>query len=257
MIVISRRRLIISLLLLMASMLVLLGIGISLLSDSPLDKSLEKQKLFYWGLIITLFQISISISVFIGHRKLIADINRITSYKDMNHPQSRRILRQMGSLGDVLINMMKDLNSLLELRMNRISASSKVLKILCEDYPGPLLISDTLGNVLGASEILTEKTGIPLRSDSQLIDFFPDIKLGEVLVSLEKNREGWKEESEKGLICTPVFDRGEHLNLCLWEIETSHVFQKLSKGSVKNKPQRAYNSLKGLFKNRGEKKKEQ
>lgn len=230
MIVISKKRLIISLILIFSLMVILLMVSINASSTTPIDKSIEKQRILFWGIILVLIQIIISLSIFSGHRKLIDDLKKIINYKDLNHPQSIKIMKQLGTLGGVFNQMVRDQNNLLQLRMNRIYASSKVLKILCEDYPEALLISDTLGSLLGVSSILIKKSGVPMRGDTKISDYFPEVKQGEVLTFLEKNREIWKNE-ELGILCTPIFDKSDQLNLCIWEMEKSHFLQKLSKNS--------------------------
>ncbi|MDA3956563.1 hypothetical protein [Oceanispirochaeta sp.] len=248
MIVISIKRLIFSFCVILCLTIILLFIGLNLFSIAPLNISFDKQEVLFWGIVILLVQFFIILSAFMGHRKLIADLNKIISYKDLNHPHSMRILDQLGQLGQVLKKMLKEQNDLLELRMNRISAANKVLSLLCEEYPAPVVISDTLGTILGVSDKMRDKIGFAMKSDSKVSDFFPDMKMAEVMVSLEKNRTPWKAEGKSGYMCTPVFDKGGHLNLCVWELESGHLMPKLNSKPVTSLSRKTFQSVKGIFK---------
>ncbi|QEN08619.1 hypothetical protein EXM22_11720 [Oceanispirochaeta crateris] len=250
MIVISAKRLIISFLLILTSTVVLLMTSINLFSTTSLNLSLDKQEVLFWGIVIIIAQTIVAVMVFVGHQNLIANLNKIISYKDLNHPQSIKILKRLGNFGQILDKMLKELNDLLDLRMNRITASNKVMKLICEEYPTALVISDTLGTILGASNKMKEKANLPIKADTKIMDLFPQIKLAEVLVSLEKNRTLWKDEENTGYVCTPVFDKGGHLNLCIWELETGHFIQKLSSNSAGTLSRKTFQSVRGLFKKR-------
>jgi len=229
MIAVSFKRLIISLILILVSTLLLVAASLNLFSTLPLGESLEKQDILFWGIITFLFQCSVGFSILIGHRNIISDLNKLISNKDLNHPHSRKILGQLGALGQVINRMMKELNDLLVLRTDRISALNKVVRMLSEDSSDTILVSDTMGTILGASDILMEKLKMKLSDFTKIYEIFPTIKLAEVLVALEKNRESWKDSTESGILCTPVFDKRGNLNLCLWEIESSGILQKLNR----------------------------
>lgn len=248
MIVINLKRFIISFLLILSSFAIFIMISINLFSEDSLKFSIEKQQILYWGIVTLIFQILVFLSLFIDHRKLVSDLKKIASYKDLNHPQSVKILEQMDDIGKVIHTILHDSNMLLELRLNRITAFNKVLRIVCEEYPEPLLITDTMGSILGISDKLSDKLNLINSSELRLNDIFPDIKLAEILVSLEKNREIWKDETNSGQICTPIFDNKGNLNLCIWEFETSHFAQNIISKPVNNISRRTFNSFRGLLK---------
>lgn len=247
MIVISTKRIIFSILLISLSFLIFLMVSINLFSVDPFNISIEKQDIIFWGIVTFIFQMIVFLSLFIDQRKLVNDLNKIASYKDLNHPQSVKILDQLDEIGKVIFTILSDFNKLLELRLNRITAFNKVLKIVCEEYPEPLLITDTMGSILGMSEKLSTKLALSTNTELKLNDIFPEIKLAEILVSLEKNREIWKSDSESGVICTPIFDTSGNLNLCIWEFESSHFSQKIISNPVNKISRRTLNSFKDIL----------
>ncbi|MDC7236089.1 MAG: hypothetical protein PQJ58_22900 [Spirochaetales bacterium] len=248
MIVVSVKRLTLSIVLIALSFLLFLAVSIDLYSGTALAESLEKQQILFWGIVTFLFQTVVFLSLFIDQRKLVSDLRKIASYKDLNHPQSAKILDQLGETGTLIHSILNDFNRLLEMRLNRITAFNKVLKIVCEEYPEPLLITDTLGSVLGISDKLSGALSLTMTSDTKLNDIFPEMKLAEILGSLEKSREPWKDLEETGRICTPVFDTSGNLNLCIWEFETSHFSQKIGGSPVNTISRRTINSFRGLLK---------
>ncbi len=229
MIVVSLKRLIISLSLILSSTLFLLVVSLDLISPLSLGESLEKQDLLFWGIIVFLFQSIMGISILTGHRNVISDLNRLISNKDLSHPHSRKILNQLGPLGQVISRMMKELNELLSLRTDRISALNKVVRLLCDESGKSLVVSDTMGTVLGVSESLLEKTKLKLSDLSTVTEVLPGIKIAEVMVALEKNRDDWKDSGDSGVVCTPVFDKSGHLNLCIWVLESAGFIQKINR----------------------------
>ncbi|MBF9016756.1 MULTISPECIES: hypothetical protein [unclassified Oceanispirochaeta] len=251
MILVKRKRLIISFLMILGSLVLFLLISIDSFSEAPLNISIEKQQVVYWGVVTILFQTLVFLSLFIDQRKLVSDLKKIASYKDLNHPQSAKILDQLDEIGQVIYSILNDFNKLLELRLNRITAFNKVLKIVCEEYPEPLLITDTMGSILGISQKLSDKLNLSIGSDLKINDIFPDLKLAEILVFLEKNREIWRGETNSAEICTPIFDKNGNLNLCIWEFEATHISQKIISNPVNNISKRTLNSFKGFLKRKG------
>ncbi len=232
----------------LCSFLAFASISIRLFSEEPLDLSFDKQNLLYWGIVVFLFQVLVFLLLFTDQRKLISDLRKITNYKDLNHPHSRKLLNQMGEIGVVLNLMLKDFSSLLELRLSRIAAFNKVIRIICEDYPEPIIITDTMGTILGISSVLAKKNDININQNPQLSLLVPELKLTEVLGFFEKNRVPWKDESGTGLLCTPVYDHTGSLNLCIWEPGSNLFFQKFAAAPVGAISQKTIRSLKGLLK---------
>ncbi len=199
--------------------------GLVLIPGAATGVNPDKQEFLYWGIVTALFQIILFVFFFRGHRKLITDLKKLVSNQDLNHPQSVRILETMGETGKVIRSMMDEYANLLDMRLNRISAFNKILRIICEEYPEPIMISDTLGAVLAISDRLLEKAEVS-PGVLKVNEVFPEIKMAEVLVHLEKNRDLWRDKS--GYSCTPVFDRSDRLNLCIWELESESILKKIS-----------------------------
>lgn len=247
MIVISLKRLIINFLLILISFIIYIFTSINLFSEFPINLSIEKQEILFWGIIIIIFQSLIFLTVFIDHRRLILDLKKIISYKDLNHPHSIKIINQLGEIGTVINTMLSDFNQLLELRLNRITAFNKVLKTICEEYPEPIIITDNMGTILGVSNILCTKLNITITINSLINEIFPDLKIASIMALLEKNRDIWKDESGTGLNCSPIFDRNANLNLCIWELDSNQLFQKFSSKKVNDISKNTLKSLKGIL----------
>ncbi len=244
MIIVRIKTLVLVLVMVLASTAFLFYREIILLPGGGISLNMEKQELLYWALIVCLFQTALFIFAFRGHRKLIRDLKKLISNRDLSHPQSVKILNAMGETGRVIRMMMEEYSSLLDMRLNRISAFNKIIRIICEDYPEPLMISDTLGTVLGISDQLLEKTGLA-QGDLQVGDVLPEIKMPEVLGHMEKNRSVWKDES--GCSCTPVFDRSDQLNLCIWELEAESILKKITNRQAAGITRKTVNTFRDLI----------
>ena len=132
-------------------------------------------------LFVVFAMILISLLIFIDQRKLSSDLRKIISYKDLYHPQSKKLLSQMGEVGTLINLMLRDFSRLLDLRLSRINVLNKTLKTVCEDYPEPIIITDTMGTILGISKVLSKRMEFPKNGLNKIDQLFPDLKIAEVM----------------------------------------------------------------------------
>ena len=233
------------------SFLIFIMVSISLFSESPMDLSIEKQEILFWGIVIIVFQVLVFFLIFIDQHKLSSDLRKIINYKDLYHPQSKKLLSQMGEVGTLINLMLSDFSRLLDLRLSRINALNKTLKTVCEDYPEPIIITDTMGTILGISKVLSKRIEFPKNGFNKIDQLFTDLKIVEVMGIMEKNKEYWKEESGSDLSCTPVFDNNGDLNLCIWEAGANLFQQRFNASQITGLPGKTMKSLKGIWKKKG------
>lgn len=241
MITFSRKRYVLTVILVMVATSLLTYISIDLK-----DLQLDRENIFFWGLIALLTQCILFSSLYFSHRNMVSTLKKITDLNNLSHPYSQKLLKSMGVLGKEIEHMVNEQSIASTLRSNRISALNSMVRILCAGYEEPVLITDVKGAILSISDALSVKIN---KNDSDaslsmknLSDFRSDIPLREVLNHLEKQKIPWSNPEIKGVICTPVFDKENVLNFCIWEFE-SEMFSKLLKEKSKG-------SFQGLFKKR-------
>ncbi len=207
----------------------LLFLAVKLQGPEALDLSIDKQNILFWGIVVILIQIVILFGLILRHEKILKELEKIAELKELDQPHVQKILKRMGSVGSALYSLLKELNELLALRTYRIQSLNQVLKILCEDSPNAILVSDAMGSVLGQSRKMKEKLASHPKGQSDNIkDFFPAMNLAEVLNAMEKTRGPWDDREGTGLYCTPVFDRTSSLQLCIWDAEGESLIQKIA-----------------------------
>lgn len=225
MIIITLKRFITSFIFILLITAFLVFLGMNLQDGEAVQLRIDTQNMFFWGIIAFLLQIGLAISLLLNHQNIINNLKRVSRIGDYSHIQSRKILGSMGPLGKEIELMMKEQNNLVILRSNRISALNNLVKMLCIGYSGPVLITDVNGDILSISSSFTDKIkkeGSEL-SWKRINDLRPDIPLTEVLNHLEKQKLPWSNPEFSGIICTPVFDKTNALNFCIWELETSQL----------------------------------
>jgi hypothetical protein len=225
MLVISLKRFIVSFLLIILTTGIIIYISITSQSGESLQLRIDTQNIFFWGIIAFLVQIWVGLSLIFSHKHMVNNLKKISKIGDISHKHAQRILSKMGSLGSEIETMMIEQNKLVVLRSNRISALNTLVKILCDGYTDPVIITDVRGSILSISNEFTEKIKKEGNDISwkQLGDVRPDINLPDVLSHLEKQHLPWSDPEVKGVVCTPVFDKVNMLNFCIWEFETQHI----------------------------------
>jgi hypothetical protein len=224
MITFSKRRYVISL-----AMILIITLILVLISMELKEIKLEKENVLYWGIIALLSQFIIIVSLFRSHKNLIASIKKVTDINDLTHPHSRKLLSKMGDLGNEIEHMVNEQNIASQLRYNRISALNSLVRMLCVGYAEPVLITDVNGEILSMSDTFRKKINKNETEASlslkHLNDFRSDIPLTDVLNHLEKQKLPWTSPDITGVLCSPVFDKENVLNFCIWEFE-SELFNR-------------------------------
>jgi transcriptional regulator with PAS, ATPase and Fis domain len=161
----------------------------------------------------------------LSHKSMVNNLKRISKIGDISHQYSQKILSKMGTLGKEIETMMIEQNHIVVLRSNRISALNTLVKLLCDGYSDSVIITDVKGEILSISNSFTENTKKEGNENTwkKLSDIRPDINLPDVLSHLEKQHLPWTNPEVKGVVCTPVFDKANMLNFCIWELETQHL----------------------------------
>ncbi len=253
MVIIRLRRLIISVILITAVTVVLLGIGLSLNEGEPWSLKFDYQNFFFWGLVAVIIQILTGLSLVFNHRKILNIVKRISTIDDIDSVYAEKLFDDIGPLGSEIKNLLRHNSQLSGLRTARISALNSLTEILCEGYAESILVTDVRGEILSMSDKLRGN----LQKDKNesviknVLDIRNDIKLSEVLVFIEKHRSAWTDPDGSGLSCTPVFDKNNAVQFCLWEFETSIFTGKLKEHAAQRPDlRRSYGRLKNLLKTR-------
>lgn len=190
---------------------------------------LDRENIFFWGIVAVLAELIVFFSLYNSHKKIVSNLKRISEINNLSHPYSQKLLKPMGVIGKEIEHMLNEQNNTSILRANRISALNSLVKTLCAGYSEPVIITDVNGSIQSISETLRLKIN-KNDSDASLLlqnlnDFRSDIPLIEVLSYLEKQKLPWSNPEMPGVICTPVFDKENILNFCIWEFE-SEMFNK-------------------------------
>lgn len=250
MIVISRKRFVISLgsILLLTGFLV--GIGMDLQQGDPVELKIDVENLLFWGIITLLLQFWIGLSLLARHKNLVNELNRIARIEDITLPHAEKIFNQMGTLGTGIRDLIIDRNRLLVMRSNRISALNALMKTLFSGYCDPIAVTDVAGAVLGISTVLEEKL-LKERGGTtweNILQIKPDLNLAEIMTHMEKQRAPWGNPEENGIVCTPVFDKSNTLHFCIWEFESSRFTRILTTSGVERISKKTRGRLQGLMK---------
>ncbi len=250
MMMVTRKRLLISLLLVLVSTLLLIIAGVKLSPGETPEIRLDRENLLFWGIVVLIFQAWIILSLFFRQRSLIADLERIGRIGDLTNIQARKILENMGSLGQALKKVMNEQNEIVRLRSERINALNTLVKMLCEDVDSPVVVTDVTGRVFTYSDKLIEKYGKEQEelSLSKITDIRQDIPLAEVLSHLEKQRLPWNGPEGSGVSCTPIFDKNGTLHFCIWELESVHMLSKYKAASISAGTKQNFQKLQGVLK---------
>lgn len=249
MIVVSLKRLIISLIIIISVTLMLLVIGLLVKGGEDWYLKLNFQNFLFWGIVVLIIQIWISASLLLSHRKILKSINRLSSFENLDSVNAEKSFKEMGGVGEEIRNVLKKINDLSSMRAYRISALNNLADLLCEGYSEPVVVTDVKGLIVTVSEKLKNRITKESGRDSinYITDIRPELKLTEVLSFIEKERAAWVASDNSKLSCTPVFDKNSALQFCIWEFETSFFAEKIKElnksGSVS---QPAYRKLKNL-----------
>ena len=257
MILITRKRLILSLLMILTSTGLLIFAGVRLRpGETPLIR-MDRENLLFWGFVVLIFQGWIMTALFIRQRNLIGDLERIGRIGDLSNIQAVRILKKMGSLGEALKKIMADQNEIVKLRSERITALNTLIKMLCEDVDSPVVVTDVTGGVFSYSDRLLEKIGKEQEELSLLTigDIRQDIPLAEVLSHLEKQRLPWNGPEGSGISCTPIFARDGTLHFCIWEMESVNIVSRYKALSIAAGTRQNFQKIQDVFRNRPRRKK--
>ncbi len=257
MILITRKRLALSLLLVLVSTGLLIFAGYRLSPGEASPIRMDRENLLFWGIVILIFQGWIMAALFFRQRKLIGDLERIGRIGDLSNIQAVRILKEMGSLGEALKKIMAEQNEIVNLRSERITALNTLIKMLCEDVDSPVVVTDVTGGVFTYSERLVEKIGKEQEELSLMTisDIREDIPLAEVLSHMEKQRLPWNGPEGTGISCTPIFARNGTLHFCIWEMESVNIISKYKATSLATGTRQNFQKLQGVFRNRASRKK--
>ncbi len=250
MIVVRLKRLVISLVIIILVTLLLVVSGLSINGGKSWSLDLELQNFFFWGLAALIIQVWVGVSLLLNHKKILKTIRRLTSFDEIHSANAEKAFREMGSLGEEIKKVLKHENQLSAMRSERISALNSLAGSLCEGYSEPVAVTDVNGVLFAISNKL--KSRILKDNEGKLIgnilELRSDLKLSEILVFMEKQRASWKESEDSGIICTPVFDRNNSVQFCIWEFETSFFAGKLKDlNQQKSKVQPTYSRIKAFI----------
>lgn len=246
MIVVSFKRLMISLSLIITVTLLLIASGLAANGGADWSLRMELQNFFFWGLTALIIQIWIGGSLLFTHKKIIKTISRLSAFEDLNSTHADKSFKEMGKLGEEIKKVLKRENQMSLMRALRISALNNLVNLLCEGYSEPIIVTDVTGKIFTINDKLkpriTKETN--LVQINNIIEIRPDIKLSEILIFIEKQKTAWKEPENTGLVCTPVFDKNSTVQFCIWEFETSFFAGKLKElNQQKSKIQPTYKKL--------------
>ncbi|MBI9097847.1 MAG: hypothetical protein JEY91_05195 [Spirochaetaceae bacterium] len=257
MIIITLKRFFISFSIILIITAFLIFLGMNLQEGELIQVRIDTQNILFWGIIAFLLQIGIAITLLFNNQSIINNLKRVSRIGDYSHIQARKILGKMGPLGQEIELMMQEQNNLVVLRSNRISALNNLVRMLCIGYSEPILITDVNGDILSISTTFSEKIkkeGSEI-SWKKLSDLRPDIPLTEVLNHLEKQKLPWSDPEIGGVTCTPVFDKMNALNFCIWELETSHfnkIYKEKQAEKIKGKTRIRVQGFLEMFRNKKE-----
>ena len=151
----------------------------------------------------------------------------------------------MGETGRVIRMMMEEYSSLLDMRLNRISAFNKIIRIICEDYPEPLMISDTPGHGTWHKRSASGEDRTGPGGPSLWVMFCLRSKCPRSWGIWKKT--GRYGRMNRGCSCTPVFDRSDQLNLCIWELEAESILKKITNRQTAGITRKTVNTFRDLI----------
>ncbi|MBI9104362.1 MAG: hypothetical protein JEY99_18240 [Spirochaetales bacterium] len=241
MIVISLKRLLISLCIIITVTIILITSGLALNGGEGWQLKIELQNFFFWGLIVLLVQVGVGGTLIFSHKKLMENIKRLSTFEDFNSMNAEKAFEKLGRLGEEIRKVLRKENQFSVMRANRIAVLNDLVHVLCEGYSEPIMVTDINGVIFTISDklknrITKENGGV---SFSNIVDIKPDIKLTEVLGFIEKQRTSWKDAEKSSLVCTPVYDKNSSVQFCIWEFETSFFtgkFKELTQQKTKIAP---------------------
>lgn len=237
---ISKRHYLLSLLFTLALTGLLIYQGIDLQKGAPPLVQLNRENILFWGLIVVILQLWIALMLLIRHRNSISDLEKISRIGDIEQPQAKKILNRLGPLGLQLEKIMKEKNSLNVLQSRRITALNFLVGQLTEKNRQSIVITDNSGRILGINEQLEERLEkeTKKRGWEHILEIRPDINLPEVFNHLEKTRAVWLQEGNSGLSCSPVNDKDQNLQFCIWNLEKSNIVKQMMGNLQESKPEK-------------------
>ena len=253
MVIVGLKRLILSLVLIIAVTMIVIVMGISLNEGEAWSLKLDYQNFFFWGITALIVQLWAGLSLITRHRRILNTVRRLSSIEDLESVYAEKLFHEIGALGIEVKNVLRHSSELSGLRVARISALNSLTEILCEGYSDSILVTDVRGEILSMSDKLkarlAKESGRP--EVRNIIDIRADLKLSEVLVFMEKQRSAWSNPDGSGLTCTPVYDRNGKIQFCLWEFETSIFTGKLKDNTQqKYDLRRSYGKIRNILKPR-------
>ncbi|MDA3849761.1 MAG: hypothetical protein PF447_00655 [Spirochaetaceae bacterium] len=238
--VIPKKRLWISLFIILLSTVSILFIGINQQQGDELNLKIDVENLLFWGIITFLIQLWVGLSLLIKNKSIKGDLEKISHFDDITHPKVKKIFKGLGELGLGIEKILEEQNNLVVLRTNRIIALNSLIQMLCEDNKLSILITDITGAAVGISDSLYEKLQKETKENSWMnfAEIRPDINFSEVMTHLEKLKTPWSSDAYPGVLCTPVLDKLGTLHFCIWNLEKDQLTKHFKERRAENKPKK-------------------
>lgn len=224
MILISVKKLVTFIVLIVLSTVFLVFMSINIFVTESVNISFSGQNIIFWGIIVLIFQLFLFYNLYHSHNKVIKNIRRISDIGELSHPKVVKIITEMGSLGHELDSLLKNQNEIIELRARRISTLNILVKTLSSGYNRAILVTDINGMIISISNLLKEKFEKENRSDDLktdlIIDIVPNLPLKSIVYFIETEKKEWTDEKFKGIKCYPVLNSENNVTFCIWEFDS-------------------------------------
>lgn len=224
MILISIKKLMSFIVLIVISTSFLVFMSINIFGTESINISFSSQNILFWGIIVLIFQLFLFYNLYHSHKKVIKNIRKISEIGELSHPKVVKIISEMGKLGQELDNLLKNQNEIIELRASRISTLNILVKTLSSGYNRAILVTDINGKIFSISNLLKEKFEKEDRLDELKTDIIsqiiPTLPLKTIVYFIETEKKEWSDEKFKGIKCYPVLNTENSVTFCIWEFDS-------------------------------------
>jgi hypothetical protein len=258
--ILSRRSLLLILLVLCTAALIYLGIrGYFSLRDISLitqeQAKLSSESFLFIAILLTLLVQAGFWTVLLRSRSVSKELDKVTEMARMGNFTPSESLRKLGTLGEKIRNLYYRLNELNEMKSIKISSLSAINSFLLINSEMSLLLADPTGRVVEASRVFVERSKQP-RTETLgkfLVDIIRDLDFKGLVARLERDRSLTTDSDAKGASFFPVFNRNSQLSFIVSVLgrETIHTPRDSLREGARAKSRRAGVMRKMLTPRRG------